>query len=123
MKNADKQFDHTFLEGKISAKIKEIAVENGLRSPVTQEEVALFEERFAQEIQKANLNPPPIDEILALAGHIKASDKPVLTPKASAPAEHPYAMAARNGKEITSEIEDLMEEELRKVKSKKKIDE
>ncbi len=123
MKNANNHTDKTLIESIISARIKEIAVEHGLRLPQTQGEVALFEERYAHEIQKANLNPPPLKDILMLAKQIDASDESIVTPQSSAPVEHRYAMAARNGKEITSEIEDRMEEALRKVKSENKIDE
>lgn len=123
MKNADKHMDKTLIDDSISERIKEIAVEHGLRLPQTQEEVALFEKCYAHEIQKANLNPPPLKDILALAKHINASDESIVSSQASVPVEHRYAMAARNGKEITSEIEDRMEEALRKIKSEKKTDE
>lgn len=123
MKNADKHNDKASLEGNISARIKEIAVEHGLRLPQTQEEVALFEERYAHEIQKANFNRPLLKDMLAIAKQVNASDESIVITQTSTPVEHRYAMAARNGKEITSEIEGRMEEALRKVKSKKKTDE
>lgn len=123
MKNLDKHTDKALLESNISARIKEIAVEHGLRLPQTQEEVALFEKHYASEIQKANVSLPPLKDILALAKQINASDESIVTPQASAPVEHHYAMAARSGKEITSEIEGRMDEALRKVKSEKKTNE
>jgi len=123
MKNADKHTDKTLLEINISTRIKEIAVEHGLQLPQTQEEVALFEERYTHEIQKANINPPPLKVILALAKQIDTSDESIVTSQVGDPIEYRYAMAARNGKEITSEIEERMEEALGKVKSEKKTDE
>jgi len=123
MKDSDKHIDNTLIESILSARIKKIAVQHGLRLPQTQEEVSLFEERFAHEIQKASLDPPPFKDILSLAKQANAADESIVTPLICTPVEHRYAMAARNGKEITSEIEDRMEVALKKVKSEKKIDE
>jgi len=123
MKNSDKHTDDKLLENTISARIKEIAVEYGLQSPLTQEEVALFEKQYASEIHKLNLTPPSLKDILSLAKTINASDKSVVIDQTSEAVDNRYAMAARNGREIKPEIEDRMEEALRKMKSEKKTDE
>ncbi|MCU7919822.1 MAG: hypothetical protein KZQ95_15905 [Candidatus Thiodiazotropha sp. (ex Epidulcina cf. delphinae)] len=123
MKNANKHADKKVLESNVSARIKEIAVQHGFRLPQSQEEVALFEETYAHLIQKANLNPPPLKEMLALANKLNRLDQSIVKHQATTPIDHRYAMAARNGQEITSEIEARMEEALRKVKLEKKNNE
>lgn len=123
MKNHDKHIGTTSMENTISKRLKEIAVEHGLSLPQTREEVALFEERFANEMQHANINRPSLDDLLLLTKKIKSSNESVVFHQDRKPADERYAMAARNGKKITSEIEQRMEKALDKVKSKNKINE
>ena len=118
-----KDADNNLHEKEISRGIRAIAVQKGLRLPQTPAEVALFEERFARDIDQANRNPPPLTAILELAATINNLDELVVVPLQAEPVDPRYGMAARGGKTITSDIDAKLDEAVLRVTSEKKSDE
>ena len=109
-------------EAEYNKLLQRIAVENGLRTPQTPEEVDVFEEVFAQEIAKAHNNRPGLSDILSIARDIKNSGAPVVEAIEKTVVDARYRMAARNGNEINEETEDLMDKAIQKAKEKRKND-
>lgn len=108
-------------EGEITARIRELAVERGLSLPETEEEVEIYERLFAEEIaQFRRETPPSLESVLAMAQSIQENGTVVLRCAESEPMVDEYALAARNGNEITVEIKARMDKALEKAKRDRK---
>lgn len=105
-------------EAEYSNMLREIAVRSGLQLPESPEEIKYFEEQFADEIKAASRCRPSLESMLFLAKELKNSGAPIANPEIEEP-ETAYAMAARNGKGITSDTEELMERALQKAREKR----
>jgi hypothetical protein len=103
-----------------SDRLKEIAVQKGLRIPQTEEEVRIFEEEFDADIREAKARPAPnLKTLLAQARSLSSSSE-----AASVPIEAPslfseLALAARNGLNISDEVSLRMDAAIEKLSQKK----
>lgn len=95
------------------------AVQQGLALPKTPEEVRLFEEAYADQIQVANSKRPELKDLLELGKNIRNSGESILRRTEEADTEYNYQMAARNGKGITTDIEALMNDAINEAKNRK----
>jgi hypothetical protein len=120
MKKNDKRNLTSITDTEYNSLLHKIAVYEGIQLPETPEEMNHFEEIFADEIRTANLYRPSLDSILQTAKRVKGNKAFVFTPIEEAAVNPTYAMAARNGRDITPETESLMEQILQKAKEKRK---
>jgi hypothetical protein len=118
MKQIRGNIDTSLFDKDLTVLLKEIAVELGVRTPQTVEEVKLFEKAFAIEIQTAKRSAPHLEDILKLARIIDESDSPIATPKEVKPTGYSYLMAARNGEGITPETEKILNAAIQMQKKK-----
>lgn len=106
-------------EDAVSRSLCIAAARLGLRTPQTAEEVAVFEEQFASEILTANARLPHLSQVTERAKQLRASGidlQPVAPVESS---ESRLQMAARNGGEISPQIEERMNEALAQARSKR----
>lgn len=96
------------------------AARRGLRTPKTAEEVAAFEEQFADDIKHESARLPDLTEVAARARQLRASGINLRPMKSTDTSESRLQMAARNGVEISPVIEDRMKEALAKARSERK---
>jgi hypothetical protein len=103
-----------------SDRLKEIAVQKGLRIPQTEEEVRIFEEAFAADIREAKARSiPNLKTLLAQARSLSSSPKAASVPfEASAPSSE-LALAARNSLDISDEVSQRMDAAIEKLSEKK----
>ena len=120
MKKTDKRNITSITDADFNSLLHKIAVREGIQLPETPDEISHFEEFFADEIRTANLYRPSLDSILQTAKRIKRSNAPVFSPVEEIAVNSTYAMAARNGRDITFETESLMDQALQKAKEKRK---
>ena len=98
----------------LSKLLIEIAVENGLSVPTTEEEVTIFEEAFKVEIQKATDQLQSMKDVLLRAKNLNSSQTPILVKNAQTTINENHQMAARNGKGISIETTNKLDEAVSK---------
>jgi hypothetical protein len=106
-------------EDAVSRSLCIAAVRLGLRTPQTAEEVAAFEEQFAADIQTANARSPHLSKVTERARQLRTSGTDLQPAELVESSESRLQMAARNGGEVSPEIEERMNEALAQARSKR----
>ncbi len=106
-------------EDAVSRSLRIAAVRLGLRTPQTAEEVAAFEEQFASDIQTANARLPHLSKVTERAKQLRTLGIDLQPAEPVVSSESRLQMAARNGGEISPEIEKRMNETLAQARSKR----
>src|SRR5688572_10346675 len=92
-------------EDAVSRSLCIAAVRLGLRTPQTAEEVAAFEEQFASDIQAASARLQHLSKVTERAKQLRTSGIDLQPAELVESSESRLQMAARNGDEISPEIE------------------
>lgn len=99
--------------------LRKIAVAHGAAIPTTPEEVDLFEEVFSDEIKAASRKIPSLQDTLNLAKKARSSAQSILNEVTDDDIGDKYRMAARNGTDISTDIENIMNAAIKKKKDNK----
>lgn len=106
-------------EDAVSRSLCIAAVRLGLRTPQTADEVAAFEEQFASDIQTANARLPHLSKVAERAKQLRTSGIDLQPAEPVESIESRLQMAARNGGEISPEIEERMDRALAQTRRKR----
>lgn len=109
MKKTHNNVVTSLFDKEITILLKEIAVEHGVKTPQTIEEVKIFEKTYASEIQAAKQSTPDLKSVLALAKKVNESDAPIANPIDQNHKGYGLLMAARNGDGITHETDSKLD--------------
>jgi hypothetical protein len=109
-------------EAEVSRALRLEAVRRGLRLPETPEEIAIFEVQFSDEILEAGKNLPSLESVCARAKGVRSAGLTLIEDMSPVDVEPSLAMAARNGADIPSKVEEQMRLALAEAKGRKKPD-